>query len=392
MKKVYIILISVLLAFCITALVVGQGNYEEMTGWQRWLYAATHAQQIKDTNYVGKVSTDRWSETDEYRLEDHAVIVKDPNRDFVVMNLTDFHLAEYDYTYLNNVKANRSYLYIKEMVAEVQPDLITISGDIFCEDGDSNIYAVHRLTEFFDELGIYWAPIFDWHDEQGNCDMNYIADIMMESEFCLFRKGDPALGIGNYVINVVEEKDGVQTPVHSILMMHTHHGNFWDNQIQWYKWAANGINELAGEKVTSSVIMHVPFAQYDIAYNEAWDEENGCWKDGYGAFGVKGESICCERDENGEPLDNGFFAAMQEVGTTTNTICGHEHVNFFSIEYQGIRLTYSLSIGLSCYGDNSNETDSTGATLLVIDGDGNGTVSHHFYYSELYPDGVRADK
>ena len=27
-----------------------------------------------------------------------------------------------------------------------------------------------------------------------------------------------------------------------------------------------------------------------------------------------------------------------------------------------------------------------------IDGDGNGTVSHHFYYSELYPDGVQADK
>ena len=387
MKIAYSILAAFLAVFLIAALVVGQGDYEQMSGWQRWLYAATHAEEIKNTSYVGKPSADTWSEPDEYRLEDHAVIYKDPDKDFVVMNLTDFHISEYDYTYLNAVKANRSFLYIKEMVAEVQPDLITISGDIFCEDGGSNIYSVHRLTEFFDSLGIYWAPIFDWHDEQGNCDMNYIADIMMESEYCLFQKGDPDLGIGNYIINVVEGDE----IVHSIMMMHTHHGNFYEEQIAWYKWAAQGVNSLAGKEVTSSVILHVPFAQYEYAYDEAWDAENNCWKEGYGAFGVKGEDVCCEKDENGQPIDNGFFAAMQEVGTTTNTICGHEHVNFYSIEYQGIRLTYSLGIGLSCYGDNTNVTDSTGATLLTISSDGTGTVSHHFYYSELYPDGVRAE-
>ena len=112
-------------------------------------------------------------------------------------------------------------------------------------------------------------------------------------------------------------------------------------------------------------------------------------KEGMDAFGLKGEDVCCERDANGQPVDNGFFAAMQTLGSTTNTICGHEHVNFYSIPYQGIRLTYSLSIGLSCYGDNSNLTDSTGATLLTIDSDGNGTVAHHFYYSDLYPNGIR---
>ena len=386
MKIAYSILAALLVVFCVASWIVGQGNYEEMTGWQRWLYATTHAEQIKNTEFVGQPSTDTWDEADQYRLQDHAVIQKDPNRDFVVMNLTDFHISEYDYTYLNNVMANRSFFYIKEMVKEVQPDLITISGDIFCEDGGSNIYAAHRLTEFFDSLGIYWAPIFDWHDEQGNCNMNYLADIMMESRFCLFQKGDPTLGIGNYIINVAEG----ERIVHSIFMMHSNHGNFNDAQIAWYQWGVRGINELAGGTVTSSVILHVPFAQYDYAYNEAWDSEKGAWREGIDAFGLKGEDVCCERDENGQPVDNGFFAAMQTLGSTTNTICGHEHVNFYSIPYQGIRLTYSLSIGLSCYGDNSNLTDSTGATLLTIDSDGNGTVAHHFYYSDLYPNGILA--
>ena len=386
MKIAYSILAALLVVFCVASWIVGQGNYEEMTGWQRWLYATTHAEQIKNTEFVGQPSSDTWDEADQYRLTDHAVIQKDPNRDFVVMNLTDFHISEYDYTYLNNVIANRSFFYIKEMVKEVQPDLITISGDIFCEDGGSNIYAAHRLTEFFDSLGIYWAPIFDWHDEQGNCDMNYLADIMMGSRFCLFQKGDPTLGIGNYIINVAEG-DKI---IHSIFMMHTNHGNFNEAQITWYQWGVKGISKLAGETVTSSVILHVPFAQYDYAYTEAWDSEKGAWREGIDAFGLKGEDVCCERDANGQPVDNGFFAAMQTLGSTTNTICGHEHVNFYSIPYQGIRLTYSLSIGLSCYGDNSNLTDSTGATLLTIGSDGTGTVRHHFYYSNLYPDGVRA--
>lgn len=385
MKKIYGFLALCLAIFCLTAFLVGRGNYEEMKGWQRWLYAALHAEEIKNTNFVGQPSGDTWNEADAYRLEDHAVLQKDPNRDFVVMNLTDFHISEYDYTYLNNVMANRSFFYIKEMVEQVRPDLITISGDIFCEDGGSNIYAAHRLTEFFDSLGIYWAPIFDWHDEQGNCDMNYLADIMMESAFCLFKKGDPALGIGNYIINVAEG----EKIIHSIFLMHTNHGNLNDTQIAWYQWGVEGVGTLAGETVTSSVILHVPFAQYDYAYKEAWDSEKGVWKEGIDAFGLKGEDVCCERDENGQPIDNGFFDAMLVLGSTTNTICGHEHVNFYSIPYQGIRLTYSLGIGLSCYGDNSNLTDSTGATLLTIGSDGTGTVRHHFYYSDLYPDGVR---
>ena len=387
MKIAYSILAALLVIFCVAALIVGQGNYEEMTGWQRWLYSVTNAEKIKDTKYVGTVSTDTWSETDEYRLEDHAILQKDPNKDFVVMNVTDLHMSEYDYTYLNSVVANRNFFYIKEMVAELQPDLITISGDIFCEDGESNIYAVHRLTEFFDSLGIPWAPIFDWHDEQGNCDVNYIADVMMKSEYCLLKKGDPALGIGNYIINVCEG----EKIVHSILMMDTHHGNVWENQIQWYKWATEGVNALAGQKVTSSVILHVPFAQYQYAYDEAWDAENECWKDGYEAFGFKGEDMCGERDENGVAIDNGFFAAMQEVGTTTNTICGHDHVNSYSILYQGIRLTYSLRVGMGGYIDDTYKTDSNGATLLTISSDSTGTVEHYFYYSDLYPDGFRAE-
>lgn len=379
----------ILLALGITAAVVACGDYEELSGWQRQLYAVIHREELSNTDFIGTESTDIWSPEDEYKLEDHVILWKDPDKDFVVMNLTDLHMADWDYTYVNSVTSNRALYNIKQMAKDVGADLITISGDIFCEDGTANVESVHRLTEYMDSLQIPWAPIFDYHDEQGNCDLNYICDVMMESEYCLLRKGDPALGVGNYIINVCEERDGKTEVVHSILMMHSHHGNVWDNQIQWYKWALNGVNAVAGHDVTSSVILHVPFAQYQYAYDEAWDAENNCWRDGYEAFGYKGESVCGETDENGNLVDNGFFAAMQEIGTTTNTICGHDHENGYSVLYQGIRLTYSLRLGTCGYYDTSFETCNAGSTILTIGSDGTGTVTHHFLYPEFYENGLR---
>lgn len=391
MKKSYILIAAavLVLALVITAVTVNQGNYEEMTGAQRWLYSVLNAEEIKDTKYVGTVSTDSWSAGDEYRLEDHALLLKEPGEDFVVMNVTDLHMSEYSYTYVNSVVANRNFYYIKTMARELGADLITISGDIFCEDGESNVYAVHRLTEFFDSLEIPWAPIFDGHDEWGNCDLNYICDVMMESEYCLLQKGDPDLGIGNYIINIGEKRDGEVEIVHSVFMLHSNHGNINDQQIAWYKWAAEGVNGVNGSDVTSSVILHVPFAQYSYALEEAWDEENECWREGYDAFGISGEGFDGERAENGEPLDNGFFAVIKEVGTTTNAICGHCHENSNSIVYEGVRLTYSLRMGLGGYWDDTFETDNCGVTTLTIDGEGNGTIEHHYIYSEYYPDGYR---
>ena len=363
----------------ITVFAVCAGNFEEMNGWQRKIYMVFKGEELRNTEFVGEKSTDTWSPEDEYRLEDTNILMKDPDKDFVVMNVTDLHHAEYDYTYLNNVRANRDFYYIKLKAEELKPDLITISGDIFSEDGGSNVYSVYRLTEFFDSLGIPWAPIFDYHDWMGNCDLNYIADVMMKSECCLLKKGDPDLGIANYIINVCEEHDGKNEVVHSILMMDSHHGNFYDNQIDWYRWAMDGVTAVSGHAVNSTVITHVPIAQYVYAYEEAWDAENNCWRDGYEAFGVRGEDPCGEEDENGNPVDNGFFAAMQEKGTT-NFLCGHEHINSDSILYQGIRLTYSLRIGYGGYWDSNFEM---GVTTITIDSTGKGTVEHSYLNPSL---------
>ena len=356
MKKKILTLALVLLlcaALLITGTLLAQGDFEELSGWRQTAWAVMNRDKLHNTEFTGTVSTDTWSETDAYTLENTAVLQKEPGKDFVVMNLTDLHLTDLDYLGGHN---SRIFSHIRALAAQTQPDLITVSGDIVCSD--SVALSVHQFTDFMDSLGIPWAPVFGNHDNDGNCDHDYLADVMMESSLCLLRKGDPSMGVGNYIVNICEG----QTLVHSFILMDSHEDGLTEKQIAWYKWAASGAN------VPSTVILHIPIAQYQQAYDAAWDG-NG-WKDGFEAFGSRKETICPEGGSEG------FFAAVKELGLTGNILCGHDHTNDFSILYEGVRLSYSMRLGV--YG--AHHPENMGATVLTVHGDGSLELKHVHRY------------
>lgn len=372
MKKKYILpLIALLLVVTVAATVpvICGRNYENLSGWQRGLYAFAHKQELLNTQYTGQTSDSVWSPEQPYRLEDHVVIRKEPGQDFVIMNVTDIHMSDFTIDAVTNIRNLDS---IRRKAQELQPDLITLSGDIFwTQMREGSVYhSVHRLTEFMDSLGIPWAPVFGNHDAEGNCDADFLAEVMMSGKYCVMQKGDASMGVGNYIVNICEG----EKIVHSVVLFDSHNGNLWENQVQWYRWAIEGVNSLSQEPVTSSVIMHVPFAQYVYGYDASWDGEG--WKEGSGAFGRKGEACCCETDENGNPIDNGFFAVIRELGSTTNALCGHDHANSYSVVVDGVRLTYSLRLGYGAYW----EYDQQGVTTLTVDSQGNCVAEHHYMY------------
>lgn len=352
------LMIAALCLLCAAALAAGillaRGDFEEMSGLRQVAWAVLNRTELENTEFVGTLSADTWQETDAYLPEDTVRLQKDPNKDFVIMNLTDLHMTDFDYYGSYNI---RLFSHIRALAERVQPDLITITGDIFCTK--SVALSVHQFTEFMDSLGIPWAPMFGNHDADGNCDANYMADVMMESEFCLMQKGDPGMGIGNYIVNICED----EKIIHSLIFVDTHGDGIWENQIGWYQWAASGAN------APSTVLLHIPLHQYQQAYDAAWDGSG--WKDGFDAFGEQNEAICPEPGE-----DTGFFDTVKAVGLTKNIICGHDHINNFSLVYQGVRLTYSMRLGL--YGQHSPE--AMGATVLTVDNLGNVEVDHVHRY------------
>ena len=164
--------------------------------------------------FEGQKSDYDWSTADEYRLEDTAVLEKRPGKDFIILNLADIHFSDYGYRLLTSVEAEAT---IRRLVKQVNPDLIILSGDNVCSD--ETYYSMRRVTELMESFGVPWAPVYGNHDDEGNCDLNYLADVMISGEHCLMRKGDPEMGVGNYIVNITENG----TVVESLILMDSHH-------------------------------------------------------------------------------------------------------------------------------------------------------------------------
>lgn len=367
MEKLTAILMSLLTSLSLFFGTAGSDNYVKTTGLKEAIEALANKSAILSDKYEGEVSSYNWDASMNYSLDDTVVLKKEKGKDFVILNITDTHFSDYDYRAFTAFDVEAK---IKTLVAKIQPDLITVSGDIVCSD--STYYAVRRFTDLMEGFGIPWAPFFGNHDDEGNCDANFLADIMMSAPNCVMSKGDPEMGVGNYIINIAEDNDdGSLNVVESVIIMDSHHSQANQKQVEWYKWAANGINKITGNNAEITLMFHIPLPEYQYAYDAAWDNEKNCWKDEYNAYGEKNEEICCERND-GVPVQRGFFNEILASGTTKFVFCGHEHLNNFSIEYEGVRLTYCLKIGTA----SGSKFSFSGGTEIHVGDNGINRILH----------------
>ncbi len=313
---------------------------------------------------------------------------KSPDRDFLVLNLTDPQLGndEWDENHKNYKILTTT---IRTLIERERPDLITVSGDLAWA-GCTKAYTM--LADFLDSFGIPWAPVWGNHDNQnGPEEVDAVADMFLTHEYCVYEKGNPALGNGNYVIAV--EEDG--KTVEGIIMMDSHdrmpyikedgtESNEWakliPEQLVWYR---EQIAELEARGChDSTMIMHIPIYAYRDAWTAAFKEgidsskltvadslTGDCWNDGYkDSFGVKYEGICSY------PADEGAFDVMLELGSTKHILCGHDHVNNYVINYKGVKFVYSLKTGAGCYWTPT----LNGGTYLRVTKDGVTDVWHEY--------------
>ncbi|MBR4960889.1 MAG: metallophosphoesterase [Clostridia bacterium] len=313
---------------------------------------------------------------------------KKKDKDFLVLNLSDPQLGDGEWD-----KNHRNYKIltetVKELVERLHPDLITVSGDLSWAGND---VAYDSLAAFLDGFQIPWAPVWGNHDNQGGAAyMDTVADRYLTHPYCLYEKGDPAIGNGNYVIRIEEEGK----PVEAIIMMDSHDRDPWideegketwawakliPEQLDWYR-EQIGLLSAAGYADTT-LIMHIPIYGYNDAWNAAIrpgveyekltvaDSHTGdCWNDGYKeAFGVRREGICSY------PADEGAFAVIRELGSTHHIISGHDHVNNFVIPHEGVKFIYSLKAGAGCYWT----PELNGGTVLKITDSGVADVWHEY--------------
>ncbi|MDR2267792.1 MAG: metallophosphoesterase [Christensenellaceae bacterium] len=309
------------------------------------------------------------------------------DRDFRILQVTDTHVGA---GFMSVKKDAWAINAVKDLVNYVKPDLIIITGDMIYSDftrtgNINNMTATRLFARAIENLGVYWTVAFGNHDSDvyARFDRDEIATYYESSELphCIFQRGpDNIFGYGNQVVNV---KNTSGTITQSIFVFdsnqyrtgfRTDYDNIHEDQIEWYKnevLRLDAYNKQKGatETLQSLAFFHIPMKEYRTAWHEyiaagSTDTENVQY-----VYGIAGESdkIVWSSDH-----DDLLFETMIELGSTQGVFVGHDHLNNFSIMYNGgagdryIKLTYSLSIDYLAYWGIYKKTAQRGGTVIDI--------------------------
>ncbi len=339
------------------------------------------------------------------------------DKDFRVMQLTDVHIGG---GWISNSKDTMALNAVASMITAEKPDLVIITGDLvypvpYQAGTFNNMKSAEMLATLLESLGIYWLPVFGNHDTEiySRYTRDDISKFYADEKwsYCLFEdnSNDNVDGYCNQVVNV-KNSQGIITQSFYTFDTHSYidgdylgiawkYDNIHENQVDWYKSNVEKYNKQNADLINSSdfenkeellekysvvkslAFWHVPNTEYLDAWNEYVDagyKDTENVKYHYGVVGETGKMVY-----SGVYPDE-IFETMQELGSTKGIFVGHDHLNNFSIEYKGIRLTYGFSIDYLAYSGISKLGSQRGCTMITVTTDGNFNCVAENYYQEKY--------
>ncbi len=269
------------------------------------------------------------------------------NDDFKILSFTDVHLDTY------KKKSTAALEMVIRNVVNEKPDLVVFDGDIITSS--INRRRAKQFVNVMNKLGVYWAAVLGNHegDNMWSITRKQLMSIYATSPYCLIdtSKKEGVDGLGNTVINILNGDNKISQSLYLIDSgaymsdedlekykdeIENPENNRYDyikeSQIEWYKENVDAIERENGTRVKSIMYAHIPLPEYDDAV------ENGTI-----LSGEKRETIC----HSGH--NSGMFDTILEKDSTQAVVSGHDHINDFVAEYQGVRLGYCQSSGYSSY-------------------------------------------
>ena len=310
----------------------------------------------------------------------------DAEDDFRILQITDVHIGGGAFSIGKDAKALDA---VEKLVRAAKPDLVVVTGDIAypfpLQSGSfNNLRESEMFAKLMEKLEVYYTISFGNHDTESYSfyDRNDLYEFYSDEKYCLIDRADNADGI-NYAVNIADAETG--RIIQTLYMMDTHayvkdgnglfdrYDGLHENQIAWYRSEVermNSINAAFGD-VESLLFMHIPFVEYETAWQEYRDAGS---KDTENVTYFYGEAL--EPDENvcHSMYDDDMFETILELGSTKGVFVGHDHLNYFSVEYKGVRLTYGMSIDYLAYIGIGKDTTQRGATIIDLDGSGNADI------------------
>ncbi|HNR30730.1 MAG TPA: metallophosphoesterase family protein [Candidatus Hydrogenedentes bacterium] len=237
-----------------------------------------------------------------------------------------------------------------------RPDLVVYTGDNITGRAPLAYRALRQLTAPCAERGIPWAAVFGNHDDEGYAGRQRQMELMRMLPHCLASAGPPDVdGVSNYVL-VVGASQAPDSPAALLYFIDSlgymeyqgerKYNYIQPSQIAWYKNESGRFLERnVGRPLPAIAFFHIPLPEYRLA----WESAN--------VVGVKQEEVA------DSPVNSGLFAAFKEMGDVMAAFVGHDHVNDYIGEVDGIYLGYGRGTGYGTYG---KEGFPRGARVIEI--------------------------
>ena len=280
-----------------------------------------------------------------------------------------------------------AYRYVEEAVAAAKPHLIVITGDNVYGEFDDSGRRFKDFCDYFENLGIPWAPVFGNHDNQTKCDVGSQCEYMESLPHCLFKRAN-VTGNGNYAVTLVrpgpDEDAGEKTALRTLLMLDSHgcltHPGIRADQVDLCRKALGEVEEVCGKTPPLFACYHIPSEEFLTAAADAGYQDAADYFAKY-EIGVtvpaKNGDFGKRDDPQGKVGDNSGFMEFFKAHGGEGIFVGHYHKNSTSIWSDGVRFTFGLKTGLYDY----HNDDMVGSTLITLDGEGSGFTVKHLYTS-----------
>ena len=260
--------------------------------------------------------------------------------------------------------------HIRSLVAQTQPDLIFMTGDLIYGSFDDRGTSMEWFCRFMDSLEIPWLPVFGNHDNESRMGVEWQCEQFQNSRWCVFARGT-VTGNSNYTVGIacgdelvrvlyMTDSNGCHSEDPAVVGM----CGIYPDQAERIRASAQTICAAQGRPIPAFMAFHIPvaeFAQAERAKGYRTDERE-CYTLGVevpardGDFGGKHEPFL--------PIKTQFdFKELLRDSFVDGVFAGHCHNINTCISYESVRWVFGLKTGQYDY----HGPGQLGGTLVTLE-------------------------
>lgn len=295
---------------------------------------------------------------------DTNVLKFDENGEFKILHLCDCQ---------DGFPAQESMMtYINYILKACDPDLVILGGDNTVAMKETKEQAIAELVKPLVDNEVYFTLVFGNHDHEQGVDNETNLKYYQKygGKYCLAYDAVPELhGTANHNLPVYASDNSGKIKFNIWLLdsgsyVTDEEGNRlgYDSvnpdQIEWYKETYAALKEKNGADIPSMEFQHMVVAEiYEAMFPSVPFELSPITE----RYNNKNYPIICPdtsvfKGHLFEPpspgyYNHGLFDAMVETGDVLATFSGHDHINSYEVEYQGIKIINTPGSAFRAYGN-----------------------------------------